>query len=283
MNIAAVVIIYHPEKHHLENVEQLRTKVGQVYLVDNTERSAVSFDYRSLDLKNIEYLHDRENKGIAQRLNEVCTLANKKGYDWLLTMDQDSLFDDVMLNNYFNCIEDYKGKDHVSMFGVAFTKEVYKEGMCSPISLNHLITSGSMVNLSLVEKVGGFDENLFIDEVDFEYCLRSVYKGYQIIQFTNIFLHHQLGMTGFHPSIKNLKKTERVLHSPTRIYYMTRNFFYVKSRYKKIFADEIKIREKILWNRLKNNILYNPKRIEVLKYVIEGIRHYKKNRMGKLK
>ena len=117
MNIAALVILYHPKEHYLKNVRQLQEKVDGLYIADNTEKPSACFENYILDVKKAAYLHDGKNQGISERLNQVCTLAKKNGYSWLLTMDQDSLFDDRMLDNYLKCVEDFEGKEEVVCLG----------------------------------------------------------------------------------------------------------------------------------------------------------------------
>jgi rhamnosyltransferase len=280
MKIAATVILYHPDNNLLQNIQSYAAVVEKLYIVDNTEKPEEKLIRHIREFKNTIYLHDGENKGIAARLNQVSELAITGGFDWLLTMDQDSVFHNGMLTNYLHCINNYPEKESVSMFGVTFSEGEYESGNCNPVRVNHLITSGSMVNLQLFPITSGFNEDLFIDEVDFEYCLRSVARGFNIIQLKNIFLSHHLGETSQHRSLKTSKITSRVLHSPRRIYYMTRNFLYVQSKYKETFPEEINLRRKILLNRIKNNILYNKQRLKVIRYALKGFTDYKKNRMG---
>ncbi|HEY5368457.1 MAG TPA: hypothetical protein VIJ75_05630 [Hanamia sp.] len=283
MKIAATVILYHPGKIVIENILSYINSVERLYIVDNTEMPISEITDALKKIPNTIYLHDNENKGIAARLNQVSGLASKDNYDWLLTMDQDSSFPNDTLINYLKCTNEFEGKEKVSMFGISFDKSLDDPNICNSIKVNHLITSGSLLNLKLLPAIGGFDEKLFIDEVDFEYCLRSVATGFYIIQFPNIFLVHNLGQTSFHRSFKTTKLTSRVLHSSIRLYYMTRNFLYVQSKYKETFSDEIKLRRKILFNRIKNNMLYNKERFKVINFMLKGFRDYKRDRMGKLK
>ncbi len=180
----------------------------------------------------------------------------KDEYDWLLTMDQDSRFSSQNFSIISIASTNFNKKKTSSMFGTNHAEKITTGDFCNSVSVKHLITSGSMLNLKVESEIGGFDENLFIDEVDFEYCLRSVLNGFQVIQFTNIFLEHNLGETVNRRSFKNNKTNARVLHSPQRLYYITRNFLYVQSKYKKAFPDEIRERKKNFLNRIKNNILY---------------------------
>lgn len=283
MKIAAVVILYYPHENVIENISSYFNSVEKLYLVDNTETSSKLTTDNLKRFPGAVYVHDGENKGIAERLNHVGNLALKDGFDWLLTMDQDSSFGDQTFTNYLNCLSSFEKRKNVSMFGINHVKELDNPDICNAVNVNHLITSGSVLNLQLMNEIGGFDEKLFIDEVDFEYCLRSVVKGFSIIQFANIFLTHNLGQTSQHRSFKTSKLTPRVLHSPVRIYYMTRNFLYVQSKYAKTFPREINLRRKVLFNRFKNNILYSRQRFAVMRKITRGFLDYRKKRMGKIK
>ncbi|TEB40741.1 glycosyltransferase family 2 protein, partial [Flavobacterium circumlabens] len=56
-----------------------------------------------------------------------------------------------------------------------------------------VMTSGNIVNLKIHEKIGGFEEKLFIDYVDIEYCLKLKKEGYSIANLPNVLLQHELG------------------------------------------------------------------------------------------
>ncbi len=283
MKIAAVVILYNPAKDVIRNINSYLEAINLLYIVDNSTHPSTQIQAFFIGEQKIVYLHDGENKGIASRLNQVIKMAKDNQYEWLLTMDQDSLFSSQTFLTYLNCVRKFEQKEKVSMFGTNHTEKITTNDRCNSVSVKHLITSGSLLNLKAESKIGGFDEKLFIDEVDFEYCLRSVLKGFQLIQFTNIFLEHNLGETVYRRSFKTTEPSSRVLHSPQRLYYMTRNFFYVEGKYKLTFPDEMRERRKILLNRIKNNLLYHKQRFRVLKYIMKGFRDYRKKRTGKFK
>jgi len=282
MRIAGVVILYYPDQIVIENIYTYLNSVDKLYIIDNSEIPSKVLTDKLKSFSNIIYIHDGENKGIAERLNVSSNLAINDGFEWLLTMDQDSSFEKGAFLDYLNCINFFDKKEHVSMFGINYVEKVNQSVFCNPIKVNHLITSGSVLNLRLINLIGGFDEKLFIDEVDFEYCLRSLSKGFSIVQFANIFLNHNLGRKSTHRSFKTTRLTSRTLHSPLRMYYMTRNFLYVQHIYQKQFSEEIRLRRKILLNRFKNNVLYNKKRFNVMKNIIIGAWDFRKKRMGKL-
>jgi rhamnosyltransferase len=282
MQIAAAVILYHPDKKAIDNILSYSAFVNTLYAFDNTESPDADFRALIKTISNCNYFHDGVNEGIAKRLNQACQIAKEEGFLWLLTMDQDSYFSKADISSYLSCLNRVDAKEQIAMTGVQINKEANKEINCGFEEVTTLITSGSIVNLSLYREIGTFDEALFIDQVDLEYCYRAVLKGYKIIQFTNISLEHSLGISSVHRSLKSFKNTYRSLHSPIRIYYITRNYLYVHSKYRKKFAAEVAKSKKDLFIRLKNNLLYGKEKFAVVKYFLRGVIDFKKKKMGKV-
>lgn len=54
--------------------------------------------------------------------------------------------------------------------------------------IDFCITSASCTNLAVWKEVGGFDERLFIDLVDNEFCKRLIVSGYKILRLNNLVL-----------------------------------------------------------------------------------------------
>jgi rhamnosyltransferase len=280
MKIAACAILYNPENSVIQNIQSYINYVDKLYLIDNSESINIDLQNRYNSLPNTIIIHNGINEGIARRLNQACDLAIGDGFNYLLTMDQDSHFDELSILKYLNCIDTIK-EQNVSMFGINYRQKA-TELSCNFFEVNFLITSGSVINLKWFEKIGGFNENLFIDFVDTEYCFRSIIQGFKIIEFPNIYMNHNLGKSIEKHSFKTLKKTSRSFHSATRLYYMTRNFFYLNLKYKKEFAAEIKVAKKDLLNRIKNKILYESNRFTTLKILHRAIKDFRSKKMGKL-
>src|SRR5438093_1776942 len=180
-NIAAIVILYYTDEQVSERIFTYLPAIPKLYIIDNSEKSLPVLQ-KLTSSEKIRFIHDGENKGIAKRLNDVIEIAISEGYEWLMTMDQDSFFEEEHLPAYFSCIEKFEGNNQVGMFGVDFEGTANIAADCTWQEITHLITSGSVVNLGLFNAIGKFDELLFIDEVDHEYCLRAIVKGYKIIK-----------------------------------------------------------------------------------------------------
>jgi rhamnosyltransferase len=98
MKMACVTIVYHPDEKVLVNLGSYKS-FPEVLVIDNSEAQPNGFARALSDIPHVKYFHDGNNKGIGARLNQACQLAIGAGCQWLLTMDQDSFFDPVLLGS----------------------------------------------------------------------------------------------------------------------------------------------------------------------------------------
>lgn len=283
MKIAAVVILYHPAKDAILNIKTYYDQVDKIFVFDNTEKESAIKD-ELLKLSKVKFTQDFKNEGIAKRLNEACTMAIKEGYEWILTMDQDSNFSQQAISYYMDCFNTYVNKEKVAMFGTFRSREIIPNiPECKPKEVQDMITSGSLLNLSLFYEIGSFDELLFIDLVDNEYCARARIKKFSIISFSNIHLVHELGKQVYNSSIKSLFliKKKKEIHSPLRCYYMYRNMFYIENKYKDIDRNFTKRVRKDVIARIKMNLLYGREISKIMKYLKAAKEDFKQNKMGR--
>lgn len=280
MNIAGVVILYHPDIQLLsENIKTYVQGVKQLYIYDNSETKTPGIEEALSKLHPfIQYHYFNANEGIAKRLNRAVEDAAKNNYDYLLTMDQDSSFKEGDFEKYKLQIQS-AAYTNVAQFGVncqpnlTIPKEQPEEALT-------LITSGSILNLSLIERVGVFNEDLFIDFVDAEFSYRVIQNGHINLMFSNIILNHVLGKLIEGRSLANFKKTLRITHSPIRVYYIIRNGLYLLFKAKGLNAIMKKDVLRCI-KILKNDLIYNPELVSVYKNLFSGIFAFLSNKKGK--
>lgn len=282
MEIIGVVILYHPELEEIiQNIGSYINYVSKLFVVANSNCAKEAVEKIKNISPKISFIQNEGNEGIAKPLNHTLKLyPNDSG--WLLTMDQDSYFDELDASTFFGAVNRIFFEreniaivcpNHSSATRDTAIDEEYKE-------VHRAITSGSLINIRICRQLSGFDEKLFIDDVDFEYCYRCILRGFKIIQFKNIYLNHFIGTqkrAGYFSVIKN---SNRSVHSPIRIYYMVRNFLYVSSKFKRQLPAEIKQRKSELFVILKNNLLFSGHFFKVLAAIIKGYLHFKLNRFS---
>lgn len=234
-HMCAVIVLYRPDTSALEHAKRLSARLP-VIAIDNTEaehqlsHTKFKFCHR--------YLANSQNLGIATALNIGIKLAKEQDKHWCLLLDQDSIIDDAFLDAisaspsnvtniaaltpayYAQNLEKYGDLIQVRACSIRRIKlddeSTQKKAPFIPIS--YAITSGSLVNLSIMDKIGLHDEDLFIDFVDIEWGLRANDKGYQVLANTNAILVQQLGDKPL-----TLMNKKVVNHSSTRHYYYFRN------------------------------------------------------------
>jgi rhamnosyltransferase len=283
MKVACVVILYYPNQEVYTNILTYYHKVDKLYVFDNSEQPT-SFGQQLRDLVKIDFYHDGQNEGIAKRLNTAASKALEDGYEWLLMMDQDSSFQEDVINNYFNCMQQQQPKNNIALFGVNYDQDTeIISHPCDPVFADDLITSGSLLNLSLFTSIGPFDENLFIDAVDNEYSIRTLICGYRIVKFKNIYLKHSIGVRLKRSSIKTLYlvKKEKILHSPLRLYYIYRNNLYLQQKYENQQTEVLQKLDKIVGFAIWRNLHYGRNLLKMVYYLYRARKDFKKNRMGK--
>lgn len=284
MKIAAIVILYHPPGAVISNIRTYYNYVDIVFVFDNTETKSL-LEEEFLKLSKIRYYHDYQNAGIAKRLNEGAAMAAKQQFDWLLTMDQDSKFSEDAISSYLNCFFQNTSKENTAMFGTRYSRiKNISSGTCHPREIHELITSGTLLNLKAFEKIGVFDENLFIDSVDHDYSIRAKINGFSVIEFSNIYTLHEVGKQVYRSSVKTLflLKKIKAIHSPLRCYYMYRNLLYLEKKFKGQKAELLKSVRATVIDRIKTCIFYGRNTMKILKYLIAANRDFKNGRMGKI-
>jgi rhamnosyltransferase len=199
-------------------------------------------------------------------------------HDYLLTMDQDSSFNSDDFEKYKSLIQkgDYT---KVAQFGINCQPHITISSE-QPQEALTLITSGSILNLSLVKNVGDFNEDLFIDFVDAEFSYRVVQHGLINLMFSNILLNHALGNLVSGRSVLTFKKSLRIIHAPIRAFYITRNGLFLLFKHKGL-SEEMKKDVIRCMKILKNDLIYHPQLTKVYINVMKGFFAFCFNQMGK--
>lgn len=268
MKFVAGIVLYNPNIKRLNNnINSVSPQVDRIILFDNGSKN-IDEIIEFLDKKNITYdlLKSEKNFGIAYALNRICEFAKSKEYNWILTLDQDTVISDNLINQY---------KKYVNLPNVGQLSCVYRDRNSKKVKdaidkrvteVKECITSGALLNLDALKTVGGFDENMFIDYVDFDLCYALRKENFKTYRINYIGMLHEIG----HITTVNffLKKIEIFNQSSFRHYYRCRNFFLFSKRYK-IYSSR-----KAIYIQLKELIkviLYENNKLSKTKIMIKGI------------
>ena len=145
-----------------------------------------------------------------------------------------------------------------------------------------MITSGTLLNGQVFLQLKGYNEELFIDEVDNDFCYRAQLEGYELYRCNKIFMNHALGNERDITTIFGTQKKKN-FHSPIRLYYIVRNSLYMGLKYKISFPLSIKKTKKDVLVRIKNNLLYGNQRWSTFKFVLLGFIDFKRKIKSNIK
>ena len=226
--IYACVVTFNPDLKRLnENLQSLKRQqlLNGIIVVDNDSSNVSDIETLVASYECV-ILKQEQNVGIAKALNIGIEKARNCGAKWVLTCDQDS----VLPVNLVQVFSKYFSLEQCAILCPQIYDEnaetiVENEKINSSVqSIDRCITSGSMTNVQCWEEIGGFDEFLFIDGVDFDYCSRLKRNGKKIYRVNEVVMRHTIGnMRVWH---WGPFKVLVLNHSPFRKYYILRNRIY---------------------------------------------------------
>ena len=272
-NICAIVVTFHPTPEHLANLTKVCPQVNRLVVVDNGSRSEALAVFRAAsEATDFHLIENEENLGVAAALNIGIRWAESQGCDWVICFDQDSTVSDGLVETMLAAFDADIDRDRIGTLapiyidrssGHEMPVERSRKGQVLTVS-----TSGSMLPTSVFLRCGYFREDFFIDQIDYEFCLRIIAAGYRVVQCNEARLVHSLGeRKGYAIGSKHLLTSTH--HSAKRRYYIIRNRAVLLRLYWKNFPgycfnlftltlkDTVKIllveRDKLekLWNSVK--------------------------------
>ena len=244
IKICVGIVLYNPEIKLLQkNIESIMMQsVDSIYLYDNASTNQNEIKCLLTRLQNdkkIVYERGEKNLGISQGLNKILYFAKSNEYDWFLTLDQDSICSENLIESYLKLINKEKiaivcpvilnnGKRTIE--DLKSMKLLDFEYIDDPVDC---ITSASLNNTTIISKLGGYKQELFIDCVDSELNCRIFLAGYKIIRSNKCFLIQHMGDAKGIAFFSFLYKITKIdifrrmqvasVYSDKRLYYISRN------------------------------------------------------------
>lgn len=223
--VCAVIVTYNPEPAFLDNIGAIAPQVGHIVVVDNGSGSAIQPHLMTLEAgHDCTVIRNRQNLGIAAALNLGVKYAIEAGFNWIATFDQDSHVSDGFIAQMLETYQQAGNPEKIAIIAPTYVDR--ESGIRQPImrarngKILVTMTSGNMLPSSVFQRLGTFDESLYMDYVDIEFCLRARRRGMAIIQSPAI-LFHSCGRLTRHSLLG--RRFGASNHSAERRYYITRN------------------------------------------------------------
>lgn len=230
MRICAGIITYNPTLTDVSTcLEALCNQVERVIIVDNASKNVKSLQEVVSKYANVTLVKNSQNIGFAKALTQVFEWAKSQGFNWVLTLNDDSVVPSNMISEYKKILENQGSlvnQKNAKNSKIAIVCSLLKNRLDGTIlhskcHEDECITSGSLTSVEAWAKIGGFDEWLEIDGVDFDFSRRLVRAGWKIVECQNVIMEHQIGKARSinliikHPIVWN--------HNANRKYYIARN------------------------------------------------------------
>lgn len=296
-SIAAVVVGYNPDIPVLDDLlVSLSSQVCLLILVDNG--GSESFLMDRPDVKaSVRYLSLQGNKGLGAALNAGFQIAVSEGIPYMVTFDQDSHASPDLIEKLDSAMKHAKSRDERCIAvspafydrrdgkKIAFPFYQSVDGVIKPVftsddphglvSADALITSGMFVDTQAWKEGITYDEGMFVDFTDTEWCFRVRDRGYRLYGCLNIEMGHALSDA---PPVK-IFGLSFFRYSPIRRYFFFRNTVAVcrmphtPNCWKKRLSTALLLRFGV-------NLLIDKDRLKSFRMMVRGIRHGFRNSLG---
>lgn len=243
-----MVVTYYPMRTGFrELARRLLPQVDMLVVVDNTPEPEDGPEPAMEELgacaAKVRVVRLGVNVGLASALNKGIEIALVEGCSYVLLSDQDSLPAEDMVEKlidgavarsdagervgcicptYFDRVTGQVFPFQVQLPGRLFYTSALCETGTHTIEVLTAITSGSLIPASAFPVVGGMRDDLFIDYVDTEWCLRARSLGFKVYGTSLARLEQHLGDETFRIWLFGWRPYSS--YSPQRIYYRIRNF-----------------------------------------------------------
>lgn len=235
--ITGVVVLYKMPVSESNTIISLNkageriSKKFKLYVYDNSPgKQEINND--RFDFLEITYLHNPANPGLSHAYNYCTELIKKSGGKWILLLDQDTL----LPKDYFLRLEGYSSFIKNQNIDVLVPKVVSAEGrhispyvekrggLTKPVEHVNVfppetisaINSGSLVSVSIISKIGGFNADFPLDMLDF-WLYRTLRKEKAVIFLADITLIHNLSV--FNPKSSLTDERQKSILKAEKLYF----------------------------------------------------------------
>lgn len=236
-DVIAGIVTFNPDINRLSsNIDAVKGQVDSIIIVDNGSENAAKIEESvSSDITLIKW---KENKGIASALRTIMDFAIFHKYSWVLTIDQDSVVQERLIDQYL-IYANRKECSNVGLFTCLIKDRNFKntkhESQKSDIKkVDSCITSAAFCCVEKYKKIDGYDESFFIDCVDFDICYQLRDAGFDVCRINYIGLLHEVG----HGENRKFFWVTIVIyhHNAKRIYTLSRNMILLWKKHPKIYG-----------------------------------------------
>jgi len=241
----ALIVLYNPKDSlFIENVRKLLLNDVSVIIYDNSTSFETieknNFAIKSISSEILFFHNNALNMGLSYAFNDAITrLGDLRDEDGLFLFDQDS---QINIKSIKFLIESFLILLNNSDFGMLAGMPIRKDGNpyrmrptdnyvsnnSNLVEVYQIPSSYSVIPIGTFRKVGNFEQDFFIDQIDNNFSLRCYKSGLKIFIDKRATFVHDIGLG----DVKIFNKFLFPYSTPDRHYYQTRNLILSYKRYK---------------------------------------------------
>lgn len=265
--IYSVIILYNPDLEVNQRIDFISNECDKIIVVINSDFYMVTKNFNFKN--NVHLIYLESNIGLAKALNiGIKECLNDVRCDFICMFDQDTI---PPKNSIKLIIEKFSISDEkIGAIGHSLNLGNSIEKF---IEVQDILTSGTIVPRNVFEDIGLMDENLFIDYIDYEWCLRARDHRYKIYTASEFLLIHKLGDKSI-----NFGLFKKPFHlNNIRHYYIIRNALILINRSYTPFLWKIKHFFKTAY-RIPIYILYSTDKVQKALLIFRAIKDFNVNK-----
>lgn len=271
--IYGVVVLYNPNFSEVKkNISSYIKYLDRLYCIDNSDVNNSIFFSGS----KFRYVFNQNDGGLAKALAYGCSLAIEDGAEILVTLDQDTMFQEKSLEKLISVVcgnKEVVATPNIKRIVRCNGERKFKNEAMYPLKnekVSWAITSGTVFSASLYNDIGGFDRKLFIGQIDQDFCTAVYRSGYSILRIGTAFIYQELGNATEHHFLWKKVYAPNLL--PNRYYYVFRNERYLRKKWGKYYKKN-KVE---LYKYIVVVILYERHKYRKLQLMLQGFRDGRK-------
>ncbi len=283
--VCAAIITYNPDTEFERAVRILRPQVGRLVVVDNHSQPPIVERLRALaDEFDFSLIENPDNYGIGTGLNQsIEWIRQNANCDFVLFFDQDSFISETFV---VEMTSEYRKHTEREKVFVVMPKIVFQRTGATyvhPATQGRYLvaqTSGSLMPLRVFKEEGLYRQDLFIDYVDYEFCLRAASHGWKIVYCESAVLQHDPGRAKQF-SIFGIKKVTTTNHSPVRRYYLMRNGIWTVRQYAALYPRWAMGHAWQMMKEMVRVLIFEHNRRGIVAMWLRAVRDVIRSRFGK--
>lgn len=230
--VIAIIVLYNPSDDIIRKIEYYARIFDYLYIWDNSSKSTFEFNNIISNNSNILYNFRGGNVGLSLAYNEAVKYSYLHNFDIIVTLDQDSTFNNLesmvsfaksfLYNN--DCILGVDTRNINNVDANNLNNELL-------IKQDWLINSGLFIRTSTLVRIGCYTPLFFVDGIDIELCLRAEKMGIHSYIYSGCTINQTYG----EPTTKTLFNNvySYRLYKPNRVREILYSQLLLYRKYKK--------------------------------------------------